>query len=67
MQHPVGFKIDHATGQAVMTNFWAVITNSTFFGAYFHVLFAALLTGAVFMLAIAAWHIRRGQQRETFS
>ena len=66
MQHPVGFKIDRATGQAVMTDFWAVITNSTFFGAYFHVLFAALLTGAVFMLAIAAWHIRRGQQKETF-
>jgi cytochrome d ubiquinol oxidase subunit I len=66
MQHPVGFKIDKATGQAVMTDFWAVITNSTFFGAYFHVLFAALLTGAVFMLAIAAWHIRRDQQKETF-
>jgi cytochrome d ubiquinol oxidase subunit I len=49
-----------------MTDFWAVITNSTFFGAYFHVLFAALLTGAVFMLAIAAWHIRRDQQKETF-
>jgi len=22
MQHPVGFKIDKATGQAVMTDFW---------------------------------------------
>jgi cytochrome d ubiquinol oxidase subunit I len=66
MQHPVGFAIDKATGQAVMTNFWAVMTNSTFFGAYFHVIFAALLTGAVFMLAIAAWHIRRGQQRDAF-
>ena len=66
MQHPVGFKIDKATGQAVMTNFWAVITNSTFFGAYFHVVFAALLTGAVFMLAIATWHIRRDQQKEAF-
>jgi cytochrome d ubiquinol oxidase subunit I len=66
MQHPVGFAIDKATGQAVMTNFWAVITNATFFGAYFHVVFAALLTGSVFMLAIAAWHIRRGQQKDAF-
>jgi cytochrome d ubiquinol oxidase subunit I len=65
MQHPVGFKIED--GQAVMTNFWAVITNSTFFGEYFHVVFGALLTAAVFMLAIAAWHLRRGHEKAAFA
>ena len=60
MQHPVGYTIDHATHQAVMTNFWAVMTNSTFIAAYGHVLAAAFLTGAVFMLGVAAWHLRKG-------
>ncbi len=60
MQHPVGYVIDPLTHQAVMTNFWAVVTNSTFFLAYGHVLFSAFLTGSVFMLAIAAWHLRKG-------
>jgi len=43
-----------------MTNFWAVMTNSTFIAAYGHVLAAAFLTGAVFMLGIAAYHLRKG-------
>ena len=63
MQHPVGFKIDAKTGQAVMTDFWAVIANSTFIGEYLHVVFAALLTGAMFMLGISAWHMRKENQR----
>ena len=60
MQHPVGYVIDPVSHQAVMTNFWAVLTNSTFLLAYGHVLFSAFLTGAVFMLAISAWHLRKG-------
>lgn len=69
MQHPVGFKVETINGvkQAVMTDFWAVVTNSTFFGTYFHVVFGALLTAAVFMLAISAWHIRRGNDKAAFS
>jgi len=66
MQHPVGYVIDPVTHQAVMNNFWAVMTNSTFFGAYFHTVFAAVLTAAVFMLAISAWHIRRGHEVALF-
>ncbi len=66
MQHPVGYTIDHQTGQAVMTNFWAVMTNSTFIAAYGHVLAAAFLTGSVFMLAVAAYHLRRGHDLSGF-
>ena len=64
MQHPVGFEIRN--GQAVMTDFWAVMTNSTFIAEYFHVVFGALLTASVFMLAVSAWHLRRGGDRLAF-
>ncbi len=67
MQHPVGFVIDPVTHQAVMTNFWAVVTNSTFIAAYGHVLASAFLTGAVFALGVAAWHLRKGHDHEAFS
>lgn len=66
MQHPVGYTIDHRTGQAVMTDFWAVVTNSTFIGEYFHVLLGAMLTAAVFMLAVSAWHLRNGGDKGAF-
>lgn len=66
MQHPVGYTIDPKTHVAVMTNFWAVMTNSTFIAAYGHVLASAFLTGAVFMLAIAAWHLRKGHDLAGF-
>ncbi len=66
MQHPVGYAIDPVSHQAVMTNFWAVLTNSTFLAAYGHVLFSAFLTGAVFLLAVSAWHLRRGQDLAAF-
>lgn len=67
MQHPVGYTIDPKTHQAVMTNFWAVMTNSTFIAAYGHVLFAAFLTGGTFMLGVAAWHMRKGNDRSAFA
>jgi len=67
MQHPVGYTIDPVTHQAVMTNFWAVMTNSTFIAAYGHVLFSAFLTGSVFMLAVSAYHLRKGIDKGAFA
>lgn len=66
MQHPVGYVIDPKTHQAVMTNFWAVMTNSTFIAAYGHVLFSAFLTGGVFLLAVSAWHLRKSHDVDAF-
>jgi cytochrome d ubiquinol oxidase subunit I len=66
MQHPVGYTMDNVTHQAVMTNFWAVLSNPTFISAYGHVLFSAFLTGSTFMLAVAAYHLRRNSEREAF-
>jgi cytochrome d ubiquinol oxidase subunit I len=42
------------------------MTNSTFIAAYGHVLFSAFLTGSVFMLAVAAWHLRKGHDLAGF-
>ena len=35
MQHPVGYKVEG--NRAVMTNFWAVMTNSTLISSFLHV------------------------------
>ena len=60
MQHPVGDKI--VGDRAVMTNFWAVMTNSTLISSFLHVFTAALLTAAMLMLGVSAWHLRRTQR-----
>ena len=67
MQHPVGYTIDARTHQAVMTDFWAVMTNSTFVYAYGHVLFSAFVTGSAFLLGVSAWHVRTSSDVASFS
>jgi cytochrome bd ubiquinol oxidase subunit I len=59
MQNPVGYAIDPATGRAQLTDIVAVLTNPVFLRGYLHVLLASLITAAVVMLAISAWHLRR--------
>jgi cytochrome bd-type quinol oxidase subunit 1 len=59
MQNPVGYAIDPATGRAQLTDIGAVLTNPVFLRSYLHVLLASLVTAAVVMLAISAWHLRR--------
>jgi cytochrome d ubiquinol oxidase subunit I len=67
MQHPVGYTIDPVTHQAVMTNFWAVMTNSTFILAFGHVVFSAFLTGSIFMLGVSAYHLRKKHNVTAFA
>jgi len=57
MQHPVGYKVVH--GQAVLTNFWAVLGNPLLWGAYAHTVLGALATAAAFVLGISIWRARR--------
>jgi cytochrome bd ubiquinol oxidase subunit I len=66
MQHPVGYTINHRTHQAQLNDFWALFTNPVFYWGYLHVIMASLVTGAAIMLAISAWHLRRGQQTQAF-
>ena len=67
MQHPVGFEIDAVTGQARLTDFVAVLTNSYLPGQFFHVIFAAWATGAFVVLGISAYYLLRKREVEVFS
>jgi cytochrome d ubiquinol oxidase subunit I len=61
MQHPVGYIVNEATGRAELTDFGAVLTNSTAVGAFLHTITACFLTGGVFVMAISAWHLAKGR------
>ena len=61
MQHPVGYVMNHQ-GQPELNNIWALFTNPTFLWGYVHVIFASLVTGSLVMLAISAWHLRKGSE-----
>ncbi|ACU53486.1 cytochrome bd ubiquinol oxidase subunit I [Acidimicrobium ferrooxidans DSM 10331] len=68
MQHPVGYRIDPATHQAVMTNFWAILTNELFLVTLFHTLLASFLTGSALVLGISLWQYHRSTEtREVFA
>ena len=66
MQHPVGYTINHQTGQPQLNNIWALFTNPVFLWGYAHVLLASLVTGGVLMLGVSAWHMRKQHQVEAF-
>ncbi|MEP9381704.1 cytochrome ubiquinol oxidase subunit I [Nocardioides sp. KR10-350] len=54
MQHPVGYHFDKATGRAELDDFWAVMFNKVQLGTFPHVILAAYMTGAAFILGISA-------------
>jgi len=57
MQHPVGYKV--VGNRAAMTNFWAVMTNSTLISSFLHVVSAAIVTTTMLVLGVSAWHLLR--------
>jgi len=65
MQHPVGYTM--VNGKPQLNDIWAVFTNPVFTWGYAKVLFAALVTGAMVMLAVSAWQLRHGGEREVFA
>lgn len=58
MQHPVGYVLN-SHHQPVLTNVWALFANPVFLWGYPHVVLASLVTGALVMLAVSAWHLKR--------
>ncbi|MEV5710969.1 cytochrome ubiquinol oxidase subunit I [Actinoallomurus sp. NPDC052274] len=66
MQHPVGYHLDPATGRARLTDFWAVLTNSTMLVAFPHTITAAFVTAGLFMVGVSAWHLARRRHVEVF-
>ena len=65
MQHPVGYTLN-SSGTPVLNNIVAVFTNPVFLWGYTHVLLASAVTGALVMLAVSAWHLRRGNDVDSF-
>jgi cytochrome d ubiquinol oxidase subunit I len=65
MQHPVGYRINPATHRAELTDFWAVMTNSTNLITFPHTMAASFLTGGGLLAAIAFWHLRRRRRDDT--
>src|SRR5690348_6921699 len=65
MQHPVGYAM--VNGKPQLTDIWAVFTNPVFIWGYAKVLFAALVTGCMVMLAVSAWQLRHGGDRPVFA
>ena len=65
MQHPVGYKLNSAK-QPELNNFFALFTNPVFLWGFTHVILASLVTGALIMLGVSAWHIRRQREVDAF-
>ncbi|GAA1032931.1 cytochrome ubiquinol oxidase subunit I [Virgisporangium ochraceum] len=66
MQHPVGYRVNADTGRAELTDFPAVLTNSTAVVTFAHTITACFLTAGALMLAVSAWHVRRRNQAGVF-
>jgi cytochrome d ubiquinol oxidase subunit I len=64
MQHPVGYKM--VNGKPQLNDIWALFTNPVFLWGYSKVLLASVVTGAMVMLAVSAWQLRHGADKEVF-
>jgi cytochrome bd ubiquinol oxidase subunit I len=65
MQHPVGYVM--VNGKPQLNDIWALLTNQVFVWGYSKVLLASLVTGAGVMLAVSAWQLRHGGDKEVFT
>ena len=61
MQNPVGFEINEERGRAELLDIGAVLTNPVAVTQFPHTIFAATMFAGTVMVAIAAWHLQRGQ------
>ena len=66
MQHPVGYEIDPVSGRAVLNDIGAVLFQNTAVLAFFHTMTASFLVAGTLVAAVAAWHMKRGNQINIF-
>ena len=66
MQNPVGYIANSVTGFPQLDSISAVFQNPVFLWGYAHVLLAALVYASTVMLAVSAWHLRRGSEVPLF-
>jgi cytochrome d ubiquinol oxidase subunit I len=65
MQNPVGFEVDEQQGRAELTDIGAVLTNKVALAAFPHTIAACFMVTAAVIVAMACWHLSRGQHHET--
>src|SRR6201986_700325 len=65
MQHPVGYRI--VGNKAELTDFCALLGNSTLWAEWTHTVLAAFVTGAMFVLGVSAWQLLRGDHVAAFT
>ncbi len=65
MQHPVGYTIRN--GRAELEDFFAVVFNRFAVLEFFHVVAAAYVLGAFFVMGISAYHLLKKQHIEFFT
>ncbi|GAA5180970.1 cytochrome ubiquinol oxidase subunit I [Rugosimonospora acidiphila] len=67
MQHPVGYRIDPATGRAQLTDFVAVLTNKVALITLAHTLAGAFLAAGALVTAVGLWRLirRTGDAHDT--
>ncbi|HEX5826911.1 MAG TPA: cytochrome ubiquinol oxidase subunit I [Candidatus Limnocylindrales bacterium] len=61
MQHPVGYTINEEAGRAELTDFLAVLTNSTALITFPHTIAAAFMTTGAFLSGIALYRLVKGR------
>ncbi len=66
MQHPTGYKINVQSGRAELTDFWALLTNSTTLWTFPHTITAAFVTAGAFLVGVSAWQLARQRDQEVF-
>ncbi len=64
MQEPVGYTLEN--GRAVMTNFWALITNPNIITMFPHTVLSGFTTAAFFVIGICAYHLLRKTDPDLF-
>ena len=63
MQHPVGYEYNPVTGRAELTDFLALLTNSTALITFAHTIPAAFMTTGAFLAGIAMYRMLKDRDR----
>ena len=64
MQHPVGAAFNPRSMRMELTSFYDVLFNPVAQAKFVHTVSAGYVTGAMFVMAISAWFILKGRNRE---
>jgi cytochrome bd ubiquinol oxidase subunit I len=66
MQHPVGYEMAADGSKVLLTDIVAVVSNPYALYMLAHTLLSAILLGALFMVGVSAYHLKREQHVDFF-